>query len=351
MSDILNTAKYDGLGKGLADNCGEEMLLAVKKAKEKITKLRKADSLVFPLFSDLHTDGPEHEYTKKLISVLEIISENIKCDAVINLGDNLSMLGRRIFITNDELENRLRAILDAVHKAAKVPVINVNGNHDGIGSDFFKPDFWNNIVKGNFGNTSSVYDETGSWYYMDYEKSSTRIVVLSLPYDSDIERDMPAPLWKFGERQLDWLESTALNTEYNVLILSHVPFGYKYDGDREETLGVWDGQSKKLSYIWELCGEIADVERATSIINEFNRKNDKKLVAVLSGHQHKDFVWLPAEEKDGFLNPLPCRQIVTKSVCINCDENSKTGVSIDVVVFTPSENKLDFIRIGDGEDR
>lgn len=332
------------------NNYIENVALAVEEAKEKIKCLKSEDSLVFPIFTDLHTEDVDHNYTKRVIKVLELISENIDYDAVIDLGDNFDMLGRSIHITNDELKARFERVFSAVHNASKHPVINVNGNHDAIGTDFFKADFWNSIVKGKFGNTSAVYGDEGSYYYIDYEKADTRLIILSLPYDSDIESDMPTPLWGFGELQLKWFKETALNTDKNVIILSHVPFYYKYTGDEEATLGVWDGNNAKISYISSLCGWIEDLDDAVAIIDEHNNSS-KRIIACLSGHMNTDSLWLPHEEKSGEKNPLPCHQIVTTAACFTENVETKIGISIDIAVWTPSRNEFNMIRIGDGEDR
>ena len=324
---------------------------SVELARKKISMLRKDDSLVFPMFTDLHTVDSDHEFMDRLTFALEYISKKIPCDAVINLGDIFEMLGRNIHITNDELKKRFERVLTAIHEASKVPVINVNGNHDGIGTDFFKQDFWNSIVKGKCGNAMAVYGDEGSYYYIDYEKSNTRLVILSVPCDSDLECDMPTPLWRFGKHQLEWLKNTALDTTKDVIILSHVPFYDKYTGDKEATLGVWDGEKERVSYISALCGGIEDVEDSVAILKEFDGQHNARLVAVLSGHTHEDDVLLPCEEKDGFRNPLPCTQLVTAATCHYSGIERTVGISLDIVVWTPSENKLHMIRIGDGEDR
>lgn len=200
----------------IMDNYISRMSASVSDAVEKINSLRAEDSLIFPIFTDLHTTDVEHEYMDKLIPALELINEKLDFDAVINLGDSFGMLGRDIHISNKELKARFERVFSAVYDAVKHPVININGNHDASGTDFFKPDFWNDITKGKYGNTMAVYGDEGCYYYMDYEKANTRLVVLSLPYDSDIEADMPTPLWGFGKKQLAWLKETALNTDKDV---------------------------------------------------------------------------------------------------------------------------------------
>ncbi len=324
---------------------------SISRAEKKISEIRKQDSLVFSIFTDLHTVDAEHEYMDRLIYALKLITDKIEYDAVIDLGDNFAMLGRDLHISNEELRARFKRIFSAIYSATNHPIINVNGNHDAIGTDFFKADFWNDIVKGKYGNTSAVYGDSGSYYYVDYEKANTRLVILSLPYDSDIESEMPTPLWKFGKCQLDWLKNSALSTTKDVIILSHVPFYYRYTGNKEETLPVWDGKNSKKSYIAALCGEIGDLDEAISIVNEYYNRDNTRLVACLSGHTHEDSLRLPGEQKDEYKNPLPCCQIVTESTVLFNGNDREIGLSLDIAVWNPSEGKLYMIRVGDGEDR
>ena len=325
--------------------------VSITDAINKINDLRAKDTLIFPIFTDLHTEDVDHIYVKKLVRALELITDNLEYDALINLGDNFRMLGRDIHISNEELKARFERVFTAVYNAAKHPVINVNGNHDAPGTDFFKPDFWNDITKGKYGNSMAVYGDEGCYYYIDYTEANTRLVVLSLPYDSDVEADMPTPLWGFGKKQLNWLRETALNIDKDVIILSHVPFWYKYFGDTESTLGVWTGSEAKKSYISALCGWIEDLDEAVSIIEEYDKRPGTKLVACLSGHMHTDSFWAPYEAKGERKNPLPCHQVVTTATCFTEDTELEIGISIDVAVWTPSKGELNMIRIGDGEDR
>lgn len=333
------------------NNFSKKIKESIERANKKISETRKTDSLVFPVFTDLHTLDYDHEYVKRLTFVLKHITEKTECDMVVNLGDNFSMLGRDEHITNTELKNRFERVLTAIYEATNLPQINLNGNHDGIGTDFFKPDFWNSIVKGSYGNTFAVYGDEGSYYYIDFEKSNTRCICISIPYDSELECNMPTPLWKFGEKQLDWLKNVALNTAKDVIILSHVPFNYQYKGDKETTIDVWDGKKKRTSYISALCGEIEDVNKAIEILNNFENKG--RLVAVFSGHTHEDALWLYGEG-DGIEtteNLLHCPQVITTSTCLGSGIERTLCISVDVVVWTPSCNRLNIIRIGDGEDR
>ncbi len=317
----------------------------IENAVSKIESLRKADTLVFPVFTDLHTMDAQHEFSEKLIYTVEKLCRSTHVDGIINLGDTFAMLGRMIQIPNDELAGRFEELFTKIHKASSCPLINVNGNHDAIGTDFFKPDFWNAVVKGKYGNDKAVYSSDGSYYYIDFDKAPVRLVTVSLPHESDLEEENPTPIWSFGEKQLDWLEKTALDTNRPVVILSHVPFyANVYHGNPETMLEVWNGKRRAMSYVSALCGWIDDIDRATQILEVFSKKG--KLVAIFSGHTHRDSFWEPYEVNGKYTNPAPCKQVVTGSTFIDTKI-----IKMDIIVYTPSEDKLDIIRLGDGEDR
>lgn len=341
--------------------------LSVASARERIERLRKADSFVFLAFSDLHTKTADCERVEKLLSALEAADRAISPDAVVNLGDNPDMLGRNEHITNDKLSALFTRLFDRVQAAVRCPLLLVHGNHDAPGTDFFKPGFWNSIVKGRYGHDRAVYSPEGAYCYLDIPGSRTRLVILSMPFESDLEAQIPTPLWRFGVKQLQWLASEALDTPYQVILLAHVPFFYDYYGDTEKMLGVWTGDRAAESYIKDLCGEIADRDTAVAILNAFQNHEaytcdelgirlkaspaSASLAACFSGHTHKDSFWLPGQTQGKYTNHLPCHQVVIKTATINYDDQPHLGVSLDAVVWTPSEGSFHLFRIGDGEDR
>ncbi len=318
---------------------------AARSLGEKVASVRTPNSLVLPYFSDLHANAADDESVLRLVDALEAISESVRPNAVINLGDNLNMLGRMYHITNEALKETLTSLFDRTARAVECPQLLINGNHDAIGTDFFKAELWNEITKGKYDGALANYHTEGSYYYVDFAEARTRLVFLSLPYDSDIEAEHPTPLWGFGKEQLAWLKNVALATEYDVLLFSHVPFYYEYRGDTESMLEVWNGHSTAMSYISALCGWIEDLDEAVAII-----ENARNVKVCLSGHIHTESLWAPKETKGEDKNPLPCLQYVTTRPVMPATED-KTGIAIDVPVWVPEDKKLYIFRFGDGEDR
>ncbi len=344
------------------------------RVAERISAIRRADSLVFPIFTDPHTHTLTEAGIDSLFSALASLADTTAPDGVIALGDNLAMLGRERHASNDEIAGLLSGIFNRCADMFACPVYPVNGNHDGIGTDFFKPDFWYTVSHGYDKNTA-VRSGESAYYYVDFP--GFRMVCLSLPSDSELAAAHPTPAWEYGKAQLCWLAHTALRCDCPVLLVMHVPFYYEYRGERTALLGTWNGECATESTIAALCGWIADRDVAEKIFAAFQSHTAYDnaemgihmapsgehacLIAALSGHMHNDSFWLPGEERitgdaeSGGKNALPCAQFVTASSnpAVNPELRGRANVpaTIDVAVVTPSERTITLVRYGDGEDR
>lgn len=326
----------------------ELILREIERVKNEVVRLKKPNSLVFPLYSDLHCRGIENEATDLFVDCLGKLCDEINPDAVINMGDNFAMLGREEHIQNAELIEKFEALLTVVKDKINCPLLLMNGNHDAIGTDFFKSEFWLSIVNGKYDEGLAKREEGKAYFYVDLDDAKTRFVFMSVPSDSDLYAEYPTPLWRFGEAQLEWLDRIALNTDYKVLLFSHVPFFYKYTGDMESKLSVWNGEYEAKSYISTLCGWIDDAKEAAEIV-----KARGNVIACFSGHVHIDFLREPYEVIGEHINHLPCRQVVTRNALGHSRDGSENvfEMAIDVMVYDPNTQTIDLIRFGDGKDR
>lgn len=313
--------------------------------KKRVDSVRNKDSLVFPLFTDWHTRGLDTEQTKRLLEALGIICETVKPDAVINLGDNLSMLGRQDHISNQEIEKLLSSLFDRTSDKVDCPLFLINGNHDAVGTDFYKSELWCKVAKGKYDGGLANY-HTDGYFYVDYKIAKLRLIFLSIPYGSDIKADNPTPFWAVGKEQLCWLKNQALDTDYDVLLFTHVPLYYKYRENSDIMIEVWNGEKVAKSHISVLCGWVKDETEAVDILN-----NSKKIVAAFSGHTHMDFFFESYEKCGENQNLLSCSQVVTKNASPYNIKENELGIAIDVLVYNPCKKTIDIIRFGDGEDR
>lgn len=340
-----------------------------KRVGQIVESLRRSDSLVFPIFTDLHTTSLTSEVTEAFFEANEALAKSVRADAVLALGDNLAMLGRNDHASNETIHSIIRGLFERVSSLWSCPLLPVNGNHDGIGTDFFKAEFWRSITQG-LDRECAHHQKESAFYYVDYDAPRVRLVVLSLPSDSDLNAEHPTPTWAFGDEQLTWLADTALNTPYDVLLLCHVPLYYAYSGDTTSTLGVWTGDRAAESYISALCGWIEDRSDAEAILTAFHTHapcridrlgismpaspEGSRLIACLSGHIHTDSLFAPGEAIASETNRLPCAQIQTGAANVRLNAPLKASalpISMDVAVLTPSERRLSMVRFGPGEDR
>lgn len=326
----------------------EIILREIKRVGLEVEKIRKPNSLVFPMYSDLHCRGIENEATVNFVECLGELCGNLNPTAVINMGDNFAMLGREKHIETTVLAKKFDALLGAVKDKINCPLLLMNGNHDAIGTDFFKNEFWFNIVNGKYDDGLAQRVDGKAYFYVDLDNVKTRFVFMSVPSDSDLYAEFPTPLWRFGKSQLEWFDKVALNTDYKVLLFSHVPFFYKYTGDMESKLSVWNGEYEAKSYISALCGWIDDAKESAEIV-----KSHGNVIACFSGHVHIDFLREPYEVIGEHINHLPCRQVVTRNALGHSRDGSENvfEMAIDVMVYDPDTQTIDLIRFGDGKDR
>ena len=347
--------------------------LEVEDTIRKIKMHSSENSLVFPIFTDLHARNEDDAVLERMELLLGKLSQGIALDAVVGLGDNLAMLGRLHQASNERIKGFLENIFDRVAQATNVPMYLVHGNHDGIGTDFFNAEFWHSIVGQKYDRGLAQRDEGSAYFYVDHAKQSLRIVALSIPCGSDLNVNNPTPIWAFGQKQLKWLAEQALDTPegWDVLILCHVPFFSEYRGERESKLKVWLGDQESESFKCNLCGWIDDRADAEAIISAYHEgktyadpqggicadysQKTGKVIACLSGHKHTDMFMQPGEAIGLDENRLPCPQVVTTSTDVVHNKKLKAimeyGISVDVVVIDPKKRKIALIRLGDGEDR
>ena len=336
----------------------KELDTEIANTVQKINLLVSEDSLIIPVFTDMHLNNTQGTSFRLLLQSLKSLHSQTPFHAVISLGDNLSMLGRDTHASNEMIAELLEDILNQISDAAQVPCYYINGNHDGIGTDFFTEDFWAAVVNDKYDCGMAKRNENSAYFYVDYDKSGVRLIFLSMPCGSDLDAAYPTPLWKFGDTQLKWLEETALSTagDRDIVIFSHVPIYYSHIGDPSLTLKVWDGHKETASYIEDLYGRAEDQEEIENILLSYSARNPhSRIAACIYGHTHADSFLAPLETAELKQHNLPYYQVEIS--CLDTKRNktlytdTSLGIAFDILVLTPSEKKLTMVRFGDGKDR
>lgn len=360
----------------------EKYRIAAEKAIREILKIRKDDTVIFPVFTDLHIHSIEEPAVSEMLDAMETLSDRLSPNGVIALGDNLGMLGRERQASNEEISDLIRNLLARVNAQWKCPVFPVNGNHDGWGTDFFDPEFWYSMTGSVYDKGQAVRDPAqphSAYYFIDYPDPKLRVIVLSLPSGSNLTEKDPFPIWAYGKEQLQWLAEVALDTDFSVLLITHVPLYYECPRNIPQKLRVFTGEKITETPIANLCGWIEDRELAEAVFRAFSEhkgyeneeygihlnpsSDSAALIGCISGHMHRDSTWQaeeekisPAEELDtGGRNPLPCIQFVigSSAIALNYDyaRTAELPLCMDIVLITPSEHRIDLIRYGEGSSR
>ena len=327
----------------------------------RIDALSMKDPLIIPIITDMHVRGLDDQCFKTLCDSFSVLKDSIRMDALISLGDNFAMLGREEHITNEHVSELLTGFGEKLSHAADAPAFFINGNHDGIGTDFFSPELWRGAVTGRFDRGLERHDGDSVYYYVDYPEKNLRLVFLSVPYGSDIDTDYPTPRWAFGRRQIDWLDRVALDVpdKTDVIIFSHVPFNYYYASEKDWKIATWDGKRQTESFVSALCGWIDDREGAERVLYDFVlhrgrfiEKKDIALLACIAGHEHYDALFAPGQSIGDLTNRLTCPQVLIGAANSRINpafrNNARLGVSIDIMVY--EDGRLELVRFGDGED-
>lgn len=277
---------------------------------ELVSRIISESSYVFPIVSDLHIDSLISGHFKRQLALLEGLSAERRPDALISLGDLPAMLGRQQHASNERVIELLSCGAKMLSNAADAPLLAINGNHDGIGTDFFSTELWNEAIGTQYEGGLGHHEGKSPYFYADF--GIYRFIFLSVPHGSDLKAELPTPLWSFGAEQLSWLRGViGSSSGRKLVIFSHVPLCSVYQGDPTLTLATWDGKRERRSTIASLCGWIDDREKAEEIINPLARSGE--LLCAISGHEHFDGIYQPGEMRNGVTNRLGCCQVIVSS--------------------------------------
>lgn len=305
---------------------------------EKVRAEANEPCLVFPVVTDIH------RYSAGTTQTFEQMSDNIakfcelvECDFVINLGDSID--GNDTQAVSLE---QAKAVTDEFRKV-KAPYLYAQGNHDNnpytpTGGHFSNLEFdIYQCFKAFFLNTRDVvvnFAENGTDYYFDMDGIGVRCVVLN---SSNVKQ---AKNYAFGSTTASWLENTAFDTDYIVLLMEHI--------------------SSISSQVWNNTAG----SNYTTIKNKIQAfvSGGGKLVQIM-GHSHVDLA---------FIAPW----LAVSMVCQKCQQANTTTTEmqkitgyIDVIgspartvgtatedawtvcVLKPNSGELATIRFGAGVDR
>lgn len=217
----------------------------------------------FLVFADLHYD-PGYLYGTDW-STLEKIqkrAEDNQCDFIIHAGD---------FCYGPSTTPEFIEAYNSFH----IPSYHCLGNHDCDNTPYEE--------------TLRLFNMKSNYYYFDCK--GYRIIVLDTNYckigDTYVNyskrnyRAYPAGHDNISPEQLQWLQDTIDASPYPCLLISHASC------ERELIIPKDEAELIQLSHEANACKNAAQVRQ---IIRDANKKSPHKVLMVMNGHHHHDFL-------------------------------------------------------------
>ena len=216
---------------------------------------------------------------KNSANILKALSHFLPLKFYANFGDYIKGYFMnetgKIENTPDKTMQSLKEITSRYLDDANCPVLITFGNHDSnqlwckhygeANQQLTAKDHYDEViskVKAHNGE-QMVNDGESNYYYMDFPYDKVRVVMLNTT-DGNYENSFDS-VSQISERQLEWFKSEALNTNYNVIVVSHIPLVKEFPGNDSSVVKNGDA--------------------VRGAVEEFI-KNGGNFVAYFCGHTH-----------------------------------------------------------------
>jgi len=324
-------------------------------AEDSLYSLFNDDTFLMGYYSDEHQYGMEIGAELPITSMaLKRFDDHMDFDSILCCGDSVLSYNQSTSIYVDD-GTAYTALRNVNFMIDRNKLLYVEGNHDRNIVDPIMPklDFVNLMYRPLKRLADVHFGGSSSYYYRDYPKHKIRIICLDL-YDV-----LPDENYNYHsgykQDQMNWLVNIALNvgSDWHVIVATHAaPYGVN-DGMTDN--GTPPYNSNVLIGILEsfkngtsvTISSTATESHFNSYSIQTNFSSPGNLIGCFVGHNHVDVLL----EKNGI-----------HYVSIECgylednDRNKRTAftyttVAFDVVMINTSTRKVDFHRIGYGEDR
>lgn len=284
-------------------------------------------TLTLAIYTDIHHD-PNYKvdlYKETLECVGEVWKET-KIDALWNLGDIIN--GHTT--TKAEAIDQIKEVIDVEDRITK-NAHRIQGNHDNNNQATYEGNagfgmeevLTNEELNAVLENKHTIQTEHHSLlrptdYYVDFE--DVRVVCIT------------AEDTTFLQETAEWLKTTALKKEKEVLILSHCP-------TRPE---------------WGFKEDIRGGELIEDALRSFTSSGGT-IIAYIHGHDHGDMISDAGEWKEVAIGcarfQVPTSNGTPGMMFQDRKKSDVTRVLFDVVCVDTGKREVHFIRFGAGEDR
>lgn len=306
-----------------------EMSATVASVRDVLTE----PCLVFPLITDIHyapNDSVFQNFDNSIL-LMRKLTEEIACDFVANLGDNINGSADQSLMLG-----YAHHVLAGFHKIG-LPYTFCIGNHDtnyDPGEKFTIAETFSAFFSGTKG---VVYNEAtnGTDFYKDIDNLGIRLVFLNTQYLN---------AYVISSDTVTWFTNVALNTDNLVVLFTHQAL--------VSTDNVKQGWNDIVPY------------RASDIVSAIEAfiQNGGTLIQFF-GHAHADYAftspWLAIGTTCGKFEQVDTTgegyQAITgytgSLVSPARTQGTATEQAWDIVVIRPNAKKVNTIRFGAGDDR
>lgn len=300
-----------------SDEIQKELARTIRTVAER----RNRDSLVFTLLTDTHyVVNGNWEYTA---ATIEEVNRNIHPDGIIHLGD----------LTDGSLDKELcKEYSQRVLKRMEswdIPLYLTIGNHD---TNYFR----NNIDRLSEEEQYEYYlsqtkqADQHLWYRVD--NTEHKLCMLFL-HSFDAAKKLR---YGFPLEEVEWVKQQLeqLPQEYQVILFSH------------------DAPLARLDY-W--ASEIRNGELLTSVLEEWHRGHENRIMAFIHGHTHADYIYREREFPIISIGCSKCEYFADKKPEGATTYHRLMGTVLqelwDTMIVKPKERTIEFVRFGSGMDR
>ena len=316
---------------------------SVDEAVEKVKVLQASggkDIVNFVWFSDLH-QGTSPEYTKNIGNLCAYLMNSCDIPLTLMSGDTLTQAA----LNNEE------AVLKDLDDARSIfnqigleRLMLIRGNHDDVygysGSGDNKVYYvnkvapakvWNKLHRPQANDFRKVFGDDGTYFYLDNTPQKVRFICLNSNFYEGAavsNGTANAMTFGFGNAQLDWLETVALDVDedWSVVIATHVPVISTY------YLGLYNDGDAFM--------EIIDSTSA-------------HIIAFFSGHAHQDGIYNDKIHQPNVV--ITCSANVpydgTERTAGKAVDGKVTETAIDIVSIDKRNRHIYMTRLGAGSDR
>lgn len=233
MEKTLSTEMQEKLGHYIP----EEWQSGIEKIKA-----NASPNFTFAIQTDTHFSVNNKE---SHANNLKDLSHFIPFSFYANLGDYIKGYFKneigKIENTPDKTLYSLKELTSRYLDDANCPVLITFGNHDtnmlwckNYGSpdqQLTKDDHYREVISKVVAHNGSIMTTDGesNYYYVDFPTKNTRIIMLNCAdgnYDNNYDSTS-----MFGDRQVEWFKTEALNTNAHVIIMTHVPLIKDFPGN------------------------------------------------------------------------------------------------------------------------